>query len=290
LSLRPRSWLSAGLAALLSLSAFGVPGAFADPDETAPAAPRWEWGLGIAGAWLRDYPGSRHESAYGLPYPWFVVRSERVEVGREGGRGILFRDPRNQLEFTLSGNPPSDTQDNPERAGMDELDAVLEPGLRARRRYLLGDEGQWQFDLRLPVRLAFAVDGQLRSERIGVHAEPGLALRRSLGPHWSVTGVAALGFAEAGYHGYYYDVTPAEATAWRQAYDADGGYSGWQVGARIGWQDGDRSGGLFLRVENVADAAFADSPLVSTPWGYTVGFNLSWRLGKSAARVGLVAP
>lgn len=259
----------------------------ADEAPVAPKdLPRWEWGLGVGAAWLRDYPGSRHYSAYALPVPWITWRSPRGEVGRDGARGILYRNLRSELDFTLAANPPSSSADNPERAGMQKLDAVIETGLRGRWRYWLGSDQRWRLDLRLPVRLAFPVDSHLRSHLLGVHAEPGILLERRVDPHWSWGVSAAIGFAEKDYHQYYYGVSAIDARPTRPAYVAEGGYSGWQVGGRLSWRKENFTGGLFLRIENVAGAGFADSPLVSTDWGYTIGTHASWRLGQSQRTIG----
>src|SRR3989338_4407412 len=87
--------LGLGVASLLTPAIAGAAVDVPADERTAPheerAAPQWEWGLGVAAAWLRDYPGSRHYGAYGLPFPWITWRSERVMVGREGGRGVLWR-------------------------------------------------------------------------------------------------------------------------------------------------------------------------------------------------------
>lgn len=271
----------AAIVALLAAAA-GPAAAAATPDG---ALPRWEWGVGIGAAWLRDYPGSTHESAYALPYPWFVWRSGHAEIGREGARSALYRSAATAIDFTLTANPPSRDKDNPERAGMPALDAVVEPGLRGRWRVPLDDAGQWQLDFRLPVRMAYTFDERLRSDALGVHAEPGIALTHRVAPGWSWSLSAAAGFAESDCNDYYYGVPATESTPTRPAYHARGGYTGWQAGGRVAWQRRDFSGGAFLRVENVGGAVFSDSPLVSTPWGYTVGFNLSWRIGQSRRTV-----
>lgn len=279
-SLQRGHFLRAALALLLSTAAGTAVGEIAPAAAPAPQ-PRWEWGVGIGAAWLRDYPGSSHERAYALPYPWFTWRSEHVELGREGGRGVLFRARGMEVDFTLSANPPARSDDNPERNGMPTLDAVVEPGLRARWRYWLDEDGKWRLDLRVPVRVAHTVDDRVEFSRLGAHVEPGLSLEHRMSPAWSWALFAGVGFAEGDYVDYYYGVPAAYATPARPAWQVDGGYAGWQAGGRISWRHDDFTGGLFLRVENVDDASFSDSPLVTTPWGVSVGLNLSWRLGRS---------
>ncbi|MFZ5722881.1 MAG: MipA/OmpV family protein [Pseudomonadota bacterium] len=258
----------------------------AHADDDSLLLPRWEWGLGIGGAWLSDYPGSEHETPYVLPYPWFVWRSERAELGRGGARGILFRAPRAEIALTLSGNPPSRSDDNPERAGMPDLDAVLEPGLLLRWGTLLDDAGRWRLSLRLPLRMAYRLDEHLRAFPLGGHSEPGLTLNRQVTPQFSWALTAATGIAEPAWHDYYYGVPVSAATADRPAYKAPGGYSGWSVGGRLSWRRGGLAGGVYLSADHVGDAVFAGSPLVATPWGHAVGAHLNWRLGQSGQTIG----
>lgn len=78
----------------------------------------------------------------------------------------------------------------------------------------------------------------------------------------------------------------AYATPTRPAYRAPGGYTGWGVGSRLSWEQGEMSGGVFLHIENVAHTAFADSPLISTHRAPTVGFNVSRRFGRSRRMIG----
>lgn len=273
------------------------------PAATAPAAasaappaggaprglPRWEWGLGIAGAWVRDYPGSEHYSTYGLPYPWFTWRSDRVLLGHEGGRGVLWRRPALAVDAVLSANPPSSTGDNPERAGMPDLHALLEPGLRLRWQAWSSADGRWRLNVRLPWRAALAIyDGGLHN--VGSRIEPGLSLDHRLGGGWSWGMSAAATFAERAYQDYFYGVDPAYATATRPAYEADGGYGGSHLTWRLSRRSGVSSASLFVRAELLDDASFADSPLVSTPVGWTIGFNLSRRFGASTHLVNADEP
>lgn len=259
------------------------------PGGAPRALPRWEWGLGVAAAWVRDYPGSEHSSTYGLPYPWFTWRSDRVLLGQEGGRGVLWRRPSLAVDAVLSANPPSSTGDNPERAGMPDLHALVEPGLRLRWQAWSSADGRWRLNVRLPWRGALAIyDGGLHG--IGSRIEPGLSLDHRLGGGWSWGMSAAATFAERAYHDYFYGVAPDYATATRPAYEADGGYGGTQLGWRLSRRSGVDSVSLFVRMEWLEGASFADSPLVSTPVGWTVGLNLSRRFGASTHLVNADEP
>lgn len=254
-----------------------------EPSRPAAAeqdVPHWEWGLGVAAAWLRDYPGSRHYGAYGLPYPWFTWRSDRIQVGREGTRGILWRGNGIALDAVLNANPPADPGDNPERAGMATLHALVEPGLRLRWRAWDSQDGRWRLDLRLPVRMSYMVyNGGFHA--LGRRIEPGLSIERRLNGPWSWSASTAATFADGSYQDYFYGVDAAEVTPTRPAYEAAGGFGGLQAGLRLSWRGAESRAGVFVRIESLHGASFADSPLVSTPVGITAGLNWSRRFGAS---------
>lgn len=283
----PSAWAAEPVAAAAPSEAAA---ATAPPPGSAPRAlPRWEWGLGLAAAWVRDYPGSEHASTYGLPYPWFIWRSDRVLLGQEGGRGVLWRRPALAVDAVLSANPPSSTGDNPERAGMPDLHALVEPGLRLRWQAWSSGDRRWRLNVRLPWRAALAIhDGGLHN--VGSRIEPGVSLDHRLGGGWSWGVSAAATFAERAYQDYFYGVDPAYVTATRPAYEADGGYGGTQLGWRLSRRSGVDSVSLFVRAEILDHASFADSPLVSTPVGWTVGLNLSRRFGASTHLVNADEP
>lgn len=271
---RWRPAIAAGLLALATTAA---------ADDAVPAGePRWEWGLGLGAAWLRDYPGSGHYGAYALPYPWITWRSERVRLGREGGRGVLWRTPAFTLDAVLSANPPSDTGDNPERAGMDDLDALVEPGLRLRWRTWTSGSG-WRIDTRLTLRQSYAVDGGLQS--LGGRVEPGFSAEHALRGRWSWGGSITASFGERGWQDYFYGVDPEFATPDRPAYEAPGGFGGMQYNLRLSRRGDATAGSLFVRLEDLTGASFIDSPLVSERHGWSVGINLTRRMGASRQQV-----
>ncbi len=275
--LRMHSLLLVALTMLFSPVTLAAPG-----DAPADAAlPRWEWGVGAGAAWLSDYPGSAHESAFALPYPWLVLRSERAELGRSGLRGILTRSPHYRVDFTLGANPPSESKDNPERQGMSDLDAVLKPGVYLQWRTLLDDAGRWRLDLKMPVRMAFRLDERLRSYPVGAEVEPGLSIARRFGENVEWTLGGNIGFAEAGYNDFYYGVPASAATPTRPAYVAGGGYTGNNLSTRLNVKRGRLSTGFYVSVDFVGRASFTGSPLVAVDEGYAVGSYFNWQIARS---------
>lgn len=242
--------------------------------------PHWEWGIGIAAATLRDYPGSRHYHNYLLPFPWLIYRSERLYLGRESSHGILWRTIDSELDISLSLNPSVLTQNNPERAGMPALNTTLGMGLREQITLWRDEASGWRLKLQLPLRVAYALrQGGL--DPVGLQTQPGINLDHKLDTAWSWGIGAAISFADADYHQYFYGVAPAYATTSRPAYTAAGGFGGWQLNGRISYQHKRYRVSAFTRIEGLEGARFADSPLVSTTHAGTVGLTWTYQLGAS---------
>jgi outer membrane protein len=92
-------------------------------------------------------------------------------------------------------------------------------------------------------------------------------------------------FATRQRHAYYYEVAPQYATAARPAYQAEGGYSGTQFAAALTRRFDRFWVGAFMRYDNLAGAAFADSPLVKTHNYLSGGLGIAWVLGQSSEMV-----
>lgn len=246
--------------------------------------PRWEWGVGVAAATLRDYAGSDNYRSHVLPFPWLVWRSERLHIGQGGTHGVLWRGLDSELDLTLSLNPSARQSDNPLRAGMPKLDPLLETGLRLRLDLWRDEASGWVVDAKLPLRRALAWDDGTLSG-VGWHAEPGLSLGKNLTPGWFWDVSAAANFVDRNYASYFYGVDPIYATTSRPAFRAEAGYGGWQLGSRLQYQHQRQRWNLFLRLEGLEGARFADSPLVTTLHAGTVGIAWMYRLGVSRKTV-----
>jgi len=88
-------------------------------------------------------------------------------------------------------------------------------------------------------------------------------------------------FGTADYHDVYYGVDEEFATADREAYQSDSGYTG--ARAQLSFKNKGKKNGLlfFLRYDNIDGATFEDSPLVETNDNLTAGFVYSRTVFKS---------
>lgn len=251
-----------------------------------PAAPqpRLELGVGALAMVLPDYRGSDQYGTRALPIPYAVYRTERVQLSREGLRARLFALDRVTASISAAASLPG-VDDNPDRAGMPQLDPTFEIGPSLDYVVHGAEDAPLRLKLRLPARAVTAADGRHLKD-IGWTFVPHLRLdlaHREGRLHWSHLGSVGLVWATEDYHEYFYGVARqyADAALDRPAYDAPGGYSGARltfssVVRRARWRLG-----LFASYDWLAGAAFEDSPLVRTEHGLTTGLFLTYRVHAS---------
>lgn len=253
------------------------------PLATPADEPLWEAGVGVGAGSFPEYRGSNERSEYAVPIPYLVYRGDRFRVGRDGARGVLAETPDYELDIDVEGAVPVESSDDGPRAGMEELDPILEVGPLVDWRLGRTAVGRWT--LRLPVRAAVATDLRSASHE-GWTFHPQIRLnapdlvgswdfRISLGPR----------YASRNFHAYYYDVAPGDVRPGREQYRAPGGYSGTALRMGGARRYGQLWVGAFVQYDNLSGAAFEDSPLVETKHAVAVGFGLSWVIRQSEAVV-----
>jgi len=266
----------------------------ADPVEPGPDVdaglnpgskkPLWELGIGVAGLRLPDYRGSDQSRSYLLPLPYIVYRGTWLKADRDGARALLFDTQRVKVDVSVAASTPTRSKDNDAREGMPNLKGTAEVGPNMNITLAASTDKRYRLDLRLPLRAAFTVQ---RSPRfVGTTFSPNLNLDLAgVGGGWNLGLLTGPLFADRKYHDYIYGVDAAYATSARPAYQAHGGYAGWQALAATSRRFGNTWVGGFVRYDSLKGAAFEDSPLVRRGSALTVGFGVSWILWKSAELV-----
>ena len=261
------------LAPLLLVAAW--PGALLA--DHVPGHATFEWGLGMAALSHPDYPGSSYTQSGLLPLPYIRYRGERLRV-EDGIEGRLFQTPDLLLSLSGNGTPPSD-KDNPERAGMDRLDATVELGPSLEYRISHDDDSSlW---LELPLRYAFNLEKSL--DKVGRVLHPQLAWRWPAQHKydWKLRFAAGPQFADADFLGYHYNVRAAEATPTRPAYTASGGYSGLRLTYTFSRRLDRLWLGGFIRFDSLENSDIEDSPMVTRGQNVTAGFGMAWVFDES---------
>lgn len=240
----------------------------------AAEKPLWELGVGVAPVTFPTYRGADEQRSFTFPIPYIIYRGERLRSGRDGARGMLWDSDNVEVDLSFDGAIPVDSTDDGPRAGMEELDPILEVGPSLKVRLVDTESGRLEF--RLPVRAAIAIDdGSTRKEGWKVHPmlnynAPGLV------DGWDVGFNIGPKFASRDFHAYYYDVGAADVTPDRPAYRADAGYSGLSMLVSASRRFDRFWVGSFLRYDNLEGATFDDSPLVEADHAISAGVAISW--------------
>ncbi len=258
---------------MLLLGVLGQGAAAAASDGELPL---WELGAGVAGLSLPHYRGAAQSYNGVLPVPFGVYRGEILRADRDGARAILFEADRVDMDLSLFATIPVRSDEVAMRSGMPDLPATVEIGPNL--QVLLVHGTQWQLHLRLPVRTSVTLESHPR--QVGWVSTPNLNLDLQR-DGWNIGMLAGPVLATQNFFGYFYDVTPAQATLTRPAYASPGGYGGWQATLALSRRFDKQWFGFFVRADSVAGASFADSPLVQQSYTFAAGFAWSWSLLQS---------
>ncbi|MDB6060295.1 MAG: outer membrane protein [Verrucomicrobiaceae bacterium] len=248
--------------------------------------PLWEFGLGVGGVSFPAYRGSSSQRNMLLPAPYLIYRGDFLKADRDGIRGVFFDSDRINLTVSTSASIPVDSDDIKVRENMPDLKPTLEIGPSLDITLWRSDDRHRQLDLRLPARYAFTAEAQPQS--VGWQFTPRLNLDL-IDPHmahgWNIGLLAGPVFGSKQQHAYFYSVQDRYATATRSAYDAPGGYAGWQVLAAISKRFPTYWIGGFVRYDSLNGAVFNDSPLVDSQHYVAAGIAVAWIIAESSTRV-----
>jgi hypothetical protein len=171
---------------------------------------------------------------------------------------------------------------------MPVLRPTLEVGPQLLANLWRSGDGNTLLQAQFPLRYVFAISG--RAHDAGVTFNPRLMLdfQNVLGYRgWNVAVIGGPMFATRRHHDYYYSVDPAQATATRPAYQATGGFGGYQVTFGLSKRFPRHWLGGFVRIDQLDGATFEDSPLVRRHQVVAAGIAFSWILAQSEQRVTL---
>ncbi len=258
------------------------------PAQPMVERPLWEAGLGVGALRLPHYRGSDQMHNWLLPVPYLVYRGDIFKADRDGARALLFESERVHFDLSAAASAPTRSRDDRARQGMPDLAPTMEIGpnfnLTLGRGRLGSAQGtDWELELRAPLRAAVTLERH--PQHIGWSSTPhiNLDLHDAQGWNWGLQ--AGPVFSSRSLNGYFYDVTPAQATPTRPAYSAPGGYGGWQAIGALSRRFEKQWFGMFIKFDSLHGANFGDSPLVRQRQQVSVGIATSWILSTSERRV-----
>jgi outer membrane scaffolding protein for murein synthesis (MipA/OmpV family) len=248
------------------------------PAPTPRQLPLWELGIGGATGSQQAYPGAAEQTTRTLVLPYAIYRGQflRSDSGTVGLRAL--RTPRFEFDLGVAGSLGSSSARIEARRGMPDLGTLIEAGPRLRWN-LSGDEtsGGWRMDL--PLRAVFDVSDGFAHR--GVAFEPRLTYEsRVKGWRWSTSGGAIVGSRRL--TDTFYGVAPQYATADRPAFEARAGLIAWRLSGSLSHSvTPDLRAFATLRLDSVAGASNAASPLVRDRTGWSAGIGFAWTLKRS---------
>lgn len=248
--------------------------------------PQWEFGLAAAALSVPAYPASAVTGERRFLVPWFIYRGDKVRLQDGGLKLIALQNKRVTVDVSIGGSLNADSADTPLRAGMPDLDYLLELGPKVDVRLWdhESDSGgksrlNWSTALRLAVSTDFS---SLKSRGPVLGTE--LSYRRSglLGADTFFSASAEAFWVGEKMMDYFYQVDTAFVTPQRAAFDAQPGYIGSAISLGVGRNFNDKvSGFIGLRVALHDGARNSDSPLFEDNTGNAIFGGLSWTLKQS---------
>lgn len=271
------------LAAALALTAALVPVAgTAEERPTRPPLPLWEAGVVLTGVSQPAYPGADDRVGRALPLPYLIYRGPllRAEQDQVGLRAL--RTPRFELNLGVNAALGSSSDDIEARRGMPDLGTLIEVGPRLVWNLVdapAGEPARWRFDL--PLRAVLDVSSGWRYQ--GLSLAPEVVHERRLPNAWRVGARFGPVYGSADLADMFYGVNARYATPQRPAYTARAGLIAWRLGAGIALDvTPDLRLFAFARLDTLAGAANADSPLVRRDAGASGGVGLAWTFARSS--------
>ena len=270
------------MSALSPLAALALMSAPTLADEE----PLWEFGIGAGGITFPAYRGSDERSNWMLPVPYIMYRGEVLKADRDGLRGSFFDSDRIDLHVSAGGSIPVDSSDVEVREGMPDLRPTLEIGPALDIDVWRSRDRKLQVDLRIPVRYAVTVESSPHSA--GWQLTPRIALDvfDPVGLQgWKLSVLAGPVYGSKQQHAYFYSVEDRYSTPSRSAYDAKGGYAGWQVLSSFSKRFPKFWIGGFVRYDSLQGAVFDNSPLLASSNYVAAGFGFAWIVAESSRKV-----
>lgn len=250
--------------------------------------PLYEIGAGIINIKVPHYPASNHYKTHTIPFPTFLYRGEVIRADEDGGvRGRLFSNGELELNISFGGSLPADSKDNPDRAGMPDLDLIAQAGPSlVWHLHKSTKSSPFRVALITPLRLAVSTDFKSMESRGFIfnptlfYIHQGLIFKKLIFFSSIDTQIASRRM-----HDYFYSVPAQFGTTLRPTYFSKGGYLGTSVVAGLSYlYKNQLTMFSFLYHSNHEGAANENSPLFKRKNTTSVGLGFVWWFHQSEAQ------
>tara|TARA_B100000925_G_scaffold291798_1_gene281497 strand:- start:1803 stop:2669 length:867 start_codon:yes stop_codon:yes gene_type:complete len=250
--------------------------------------PLYELGLGAINIDIPYYPGSKTNQNRTIPFIWPVYRGKYLRIDQEGTRAKLTDSRFIEFSFSLGFSFPINSNDNPVREGLKDIDYIGEIGPRIIFR-LISDSDFHKLNFNLSLRSAFEVSSHnLRSNQIGLTGGPSLTYWIYLNSSKTAslfTSVSLL-YGDSDYNNFFYGINEGNRVSNINKYKAFSGEISRRIFSRIAFNLGDRLqlffGGFYANLSNSKNIS---SPLIEQDAnsGFATGF--LWNFFQSDTKV-----
>lgn len=243
--------------------------------------PLIEAGVGAIFVNVPDYPGSNRNQSFSIPFPTLIYRGRILRADEDGGLRTRFaKSNRFEINLSVGGSLPANSEDNSTRSGMPDLDTVGEigPGLII---HLIPKSVQSKQKLGLNIPLRFAVSSDFKDTRgrglvfnpLLYYINDGLIHSRfiffsSISARW----------AQRKYHQMFYQVDQKyQIPNIRPAYNASSGLVSYDLSIGTTFRL-NKSTSIFggIQYANYSDAANTDSPLFVQNYSLSTALGIVW--------------
>jgi MipA family protein len=218
---------------------------------------------------IPDYPGANQAHIKYLALPFITYRGETIKSDLEGVKADVVKKTKVAVDASLSGSLPTSSKDNDARAGMPNLDTMIEVGPSA---YVLIPAGERdQFRIQAPLRAVYSTDFKRWVDRGFIFA-PGFLYKHALNSEASqnLTVYLSVNFMTKRLNNYFYEVDQPYVTNDRPLYRAHTGYTYSHLSLRYDIEVSRFKFFVMAGAQNYSGSANAGSPLHKAQWGGAV--------------------
>ncbi len=242
----------------------------------AESQPQWELGVGVGSYMSPHYLGADQSATYTLPIPFLVYRGDRIRSDRGGLLGRIYDSNVMDIRASVSGSLPVNSKDNDARAGMPDLELMLEAGPTLQFHLYDGVNNQLRFDF--PVRAAFSIGNSV--DYRGVISNPRFNYSYKMNK-WQLAATLGPIYSSEHFNDYFYEVDDLYVTPSRPAFNALGGYTGLRSSFSVSRHFGNFFAGAFINYYDLNNVKNEDSPLMKKQEYLSASFAIMWIFAKS---------
>ena len=238
----------------------------------------WSLGIGLAVGAYPHYPGAKQSETVVAPFPYPEYHSNRLQLDRDGLAAKMFQSERFKLDMSVNGAFPVSANKNDLRAGMADLELMIEAGPELQVSLASWEHTTLRFDI--PARAAFEVTTSHLPNHVGWSVDPRLHLEQNFDNwEWEVD-IGAL-WATKAYQDVFYTVDTADVTASRPLYAAKSGLMAWRLSATVERRIGDWRLLGYVRQMDLSNAVNHDSALLAQDHYLAGGVAAIWMFKSS---------